>query len=242
METKKLIGAAAFSLALAGGGVAGALLGVPGSSSAQESTTDTTDTDTDPAAATGVDHPRGRHLRFGGLEAAATAIGITEDELRTELEAGKSIAEVAAAHDVDVDTVIDAMVTEATDDIREHITALVNGELPEIGERHFIGRFLKADFAKVAETIGITTDELESALRSGQSIAEVAAANGKTAQDVIDVLVADATAKIDAKVASGDLSAERAAELKSNLTERITALVNHTGGFHRGPGFRGPRP
>jgi len=43
-------------------------------------------------------------------------------------------------------------------------------------------------------------------------------------QAVIDALVVDATAKIDAKVASGDLSAERAAAIKANLTGRITAL------------------
>ena len=238
MDTKKLIGAAAFSIALAGGGVAGALLGSPGSSGAQESSTTT-------AAAAPSANGDHHELRFGrgpGLAAAAKAIGITEDELRTELEAGKTIAQVAEAHGVDVDTVIDAMVTEATANIRDHITALVNGQLPRVREWGHFREGLRADFAKVADTIGITTDELKTAIQGGQSLAQVAEAHGKTAQDVIDVLVADATAKIDAKVASGDITSDRATQLKSNLTERITALVNHTGGFHRfgrGPGGPG---
>ncbi|MGD9954963.1 MAG: hypothetical protein AB7O74_07765 [Candidatus Nanopelagicales bacterium] len=50
---------------------------------------------------------------FGGLTAAATAIGVTEDDLRTELEAGKSIAAVAEANGVSEQTVIDAIIAEA---------------------------------------------------------------------------------------------------------------------------------
>ncbi len=37
-----------------------------------------------------------------GLKAAAEALGITPDELKTELEAGKSIAQVAEEKDIDV--------------------------------------------------------------------------------------------------------------------------------------------
>lgn len=81
-----------------------------------------------------------------------------------------------------------------------------------------------------AEAIGIEADELLAALRDGQTIAEVAEANGVEAQAVVDALVADATARIDARVAAGDLDAERAEEIKANLPERMTALVN---GEHR---------
>ena len=57
MQKTKLIGAAAFSLALAGGGVAGAMFGSPLSSGAQEQTTTTngdTGTTTSPDADTAV--------------------------------------------------------------------------------------------------------------------------------------------------------------------------------------------
>ena len=67
------------------------------------------------------------HGGFGGrggasLEAAATALGITTDELKTELQADKTIADVATEKGVDVDTVIDAMVTEATAVSYTHLT------------------------------------------------------------------------------------------------------------------------
>ena len=60
---------------------------------------------------------------FGGLTAAATAIGITEDELRTELEAGTSVAAVAEAHGVSEQTVIDAIITEAKAHFAEEVAA-----------------------------------------------------------------------------------------------------------------------
>lgn len=67
---------------------------------------------------------RGGHGGFGGgLDAVATALGLTEDELRTELEAGSTIADVATAHGVDVQTVIDALVAEATTRLTERVTA-----------------------------------------------------------------------------------------------------------------------
>ena len=71
---------------------------------------------------------------FGGgpaLETAATAIGITADELKTELEAGKSIADVATEKGVDVQTVIAAIVAEQTANITDRVTDMVNGVRPD---------------------------------------------------------------------------------------------------------------
>ena len=72
----------------------------------------------------GGDHGgRGGHGGRGmGLDAAATALGITADELRTQLEAGSTLADVAAAEGVDVQTVIDAMVAEVKTHLDEEVT------------------------------------------------------------------------------------------------------------------------
>jgi len=53
------------------------------------------------------------HGRGAGLEAAAKALGITEDALKTELKDGKTLAEVAKEKGVDKQKVIDALVAEA---------------------------------------------------------------------------------------------------------------------------------
>ncbi|MEO6318074.1 MAG: hypothetical protein ABIP36_04750 [Acidimicrobiales bacterium] len=117
---RKLLGAAAFSLALAGGGITGAVLGVPTLSTAQdEPTTKTTEAPAEAGGRRGPGQHRGEHLAT-----AAEALGVTEDELRTALEGGQSLAQVAEAEGVDVQTVIDALVADGTERLEEAIAAL----------------------------------------------------------------------------------------------------------------------
>src|SRR5204863_434865 len=59
--------------------------------------------------------------RMEGLEAAATALGTTVEDLRTQLQDGATIASIAEANGVDVQTVIDAMVADASDEIDEAV-------------------------------------------------------------------------------------------------------------------------
>lgn len=79
------------------------------------------------------DHAKGDHrggLRKEMLTAAADAIGITADELKTAVQGGQTIAEVAQANGKTVQSVIDALVAQASSDLTERITDLVNGVRP----------------------------------------------------------------------------------------------------------------
>jgi hypothetical protein len=209
MPTKKhLIGAAAVAAGLTFGGVAGAMLGAPTTSGAQEATDD--GTQAPPADAPERHGPRGMHLSV-----AADAIGIPEEDLLAALRDGQSLAEVAEANGVDPQVVVDALVQAAIDsgrfteddraDLTERITERVNeagfGPGPG-GPGH--GRGFGRELPLVAETIGISVDDLRTALEGGQTIAEVAEANGVDPQTVIDALVADATEHITARVNGTD--------------------------------------
>ncbi len=66
-------------------------------------------------------HKGGMGLK-ASQDAAATALGMTADELRTELKAGKSLAEVATAKNVDVNTLISSMVTAAEGELAQAVT------------------------------------------------------------------------------------------------------------------------
>lgn len=105
---RKIVGAAAFSLALAGGGVAGALLGTPTASLAQ-------DDDTTEEEAPWMGRGERFRQRTPGqhLETVAEVIGIPVEDLRAALVDGQSIAEVAEANGVDRQDVVDALVEEA---------------------------------------------------------------------------------------------------------------------------------
>jgi hypothetical protein len=99
--------------------------------------------------------------------------------------------------------------------------------------------------ATVATTLGLTSDEVRTAIQGGQTIAQLAEANGKTAQSVIDALVAEVKAHFDAEVASGEHTQADADARIAEATTQITDFVNNTqtaagpgmGGRHgRGPG------
>ena len=60
---------------------------------------------------------------FGGLEAAAEYLGLTQDELRTELDDGSSLADVAQSEGKSVDGLVDALVAAAKEDANAAVTA-----------------------------------------------------------------------------------------------------------------------
>lgn len=92
--------------------------------------------------------------------------------------------------------------------------------------------------------LGVSEDDLQAAREAGQSVADIAAAQGVDLQIVIDALVDNAQARLDAKIAAGDIDAERAAEISDSIEERVTARVNgERPEGHRGRGHRGgPAP
>ena len=99
---------------------------------------------------------------FGGLDAAASYLGLTEAQLHSELESGKTLAQVAQAHGKSASGLVDALVadmkqhldaavaagritkaqeTDALNGLRDRITNLVNSSRPAgepgPGFRHF---------------------------------------------------------------------------------------------------------
>jgi hypothetical protein len=88
------------------------------------------------------------------------------------------------------------------------------------------------DNAVVAEALGTDRETLRTELQAGQSIADIAEANGVDIQTVIDALIADAESHIDLAVDHG-LDEEQAAERLAKITERIEA------GVYRTPGAEG---
>jgi len=93
-----------------------------------------------------------------------------------------------------------------------------------------------------ASTIGISEDDLRTALQDGQSIADVAKAHNVDPQAVIDALVADASTHLDQAVTDGKLTPEQADQMKADLPQRMADLVNNAGMAGGCPGMGGDGP
>ena len=220
---RKLLGAAAFSLALAGGGVAGAVLGTPNPSGAQDSTEDTSTAaaPADPERRVpgppgrlarrrggGHRHQRGRPAHGPGGRAVDRAGGRGGGRRRADRDRRPR----RGRHR-----------TPRGGDRRASLTAWPrwsNGRAcPDRGGRGGPGGFggRGPGLEAAADAIGISVDELRTALRDGSSLAEVAAANDVDVQTVIDALVAEATAHLDEAVENGRLTEAEAAERAADL-------------------------
>ena len=215
------------ALALAGGGVFALAVAVSA---------------TQAATAAGIGSPSGALARIateasstfdnrgiGGakvLATAATYIGITEAALRTELGAGKSLAEVAVANGKTRDGLVAALSTAATQAIGTLVDqkGLAGPGGPGKGGLHHKGE----PFAVASTYLGIPQADLMTRVRAGETLAAIANATaGKSRAGLVAAIVADNTAKIDAAVTAGKITADQATRLKAALTEHATRTVDN---------------
>ena len=209
------------------------------------------------------------------LADAAKALGMTEAELKTELEAGKSIADVAKAKSIDLDEVIAKLTaafkahldeevasgehTQAEADaklakFKTRVTEMVNkAGLPMRGGKGGPGGHegkgghgpQKFATAKLATTLKLTETELQTQLKSGKTLKQIADAQNVDIADVKATLKSDFKAHLDEEVASGEHTQAEADAKLAEFTTRLDDMVNGVrpvgGKGGHGPGGKGGR-
>lgn len=86
------------------------------------------------------------------------------------------------------------------------------------------GRHLNA----AAAFLGLTEAQLDEALDGGKSLAQIAKQKGKSADQLVDALVAATTKRLDQAVADGRMTKAQRDMVVADLKERTTAIVNGT--------------
>jgi hypothetical protein len=95
--------------------------------------------------------------------------------------------------------------------------------------RHHGGNLVGGAFLAAASTyLQLDKATIVAGLKSGQSLAQIATAHGKTADGLVTALLAPAKLKLDAAVAAGKLTSDREAALLAKLQTALTNLVNKT--------------
>jgi ribosomal protein S20 len=231
---RKLIASAVVAGLVVAGGAGVAWAGVAGDAPP------TSDTPTAPGG------HRGAGVLRAAFQAAAAAIGVSSADLKQAVQSGKTVADVARDHHVDPTTVVNAVVTSATQAIDQAVAngtidanraAQLKGNLPQLadrlvnqkhdrGDRRHGRRFLKDALGVAAKTIGVSTDDLKSALKSGKTIGDVAKDHKVDVSKVTDAIVDAAKKQIDAAVKDGKLDKDKAKKLEDRLPDLVKKLVN----------------
>ena len=207
-----------------------------------------------------------RHGPGDDLDAAASYLGTTTASLLTQLQGGKTIAQVATASGKSTEGLVAALVaaekteiaaavssgkvTQAQADqitatLTQRFTDLVNGTLPA-GGHPGPGGFGHGpggggdDLAAAATYLGSSTATLLTQLQGGKTLAQVATTSGKSTAGLVGALVAVEKTEIAGYVTSGKLTQAQADQVIATLNARFTDFVNGVRPAD-GPGHNGFR-
>jgi hypothetical protein len=175
--------------------------------------------------------PKGADL----MTAAAAYLGIPTADLKTQLAAGKSLADIAVANGKTRDGLIAALLAAEQQEISTLVdqkgTAFPGGPGGRgPGKDGRLGFDVKGEpLAAAATFLGTTAADLRTKLDGGQTLAQIATASGKTRDALIQALVASAKANIEQAKAAGKLTADQATQLENGLTDRMTKIVDTSG-------------
>jgi negative regulator of sigma E activity len=166
------------------------------------------------------------HHKRGTLATAASYLGFSRGQLRKELYAGKSLAEIAnATGGKSASGLIAAL--EATDkqklaaaaaSLQARITAKVNH--PGGGSRAM----------RVARSyLGLSATQLHGKLRSGKTLAQLAdATSGKSEAGLIGALVSAGKTQLAKEVQAGSITPAQEQAKLPKLAARVTVRVHRT--------------
>ncbi|MEM9203446.1 MAG: hypothetical protein AAGC53_17500 [Actinomycetota bacterium] len=180
---------------------------------------------------------------LGGVAAGAAfftpAIAGAQDDAdgtTVEENAGPSRLEEALQPLVDDGTINESQ-RDAVVDTLEAARPERSGERGQRGPRG-------GGFGNLAETLGVDGAEIREAIQNGDSIADIAEAQGIDLDSVVDSLIDGAEERLDAAVEAGRIDADQAAEMLAQAEEKANDIVNGEFEFgdregRRGPGGRG---
>jgi hypothetical protein len=169
------------------------------------------------------------------LNDAAQQLGVSPSDLSAAIKG-------ALEKRVDAAVAAGRMTKAQGDELKQHIES---GDFPLFGfgpERHGPGMFEHHEIFRGLDTaasyLGLSEDELRTQLDSGKTLADVAKAQDKSVDGLVQALVADVKKHLDEEVAEGDLTKAQAAQMLTHVEQGIRDMVNgvRPNGMP-GPGF-----
>jgi hypothetical protein len=185
------------------------------------------------------------------LAAAAKYLGLSESDLRGQLNDGKSLADVAKAQSKDLDGLKQAILAAAKSDLdkavsdkrltqsqaddvydrlKNGIDDMVNGQLRlrfrGPGGPGVPGLFRTDKLDAAAKYLGLTESALQDKLRDGQSLADVAKAQSKDLDGLKQAILAAQKADLDKAVSDKKLTQSQADDIYKGLEDHIDDVVN----------------
>jgi len=182
-----------------------------------------------------------RVARRDARKRLAEVLGMSEDELGRAMHDGRSVADLAEERGIPLDDVVAALLAPIEKRLQGavdagHITEEEMRSRLDTMEQRLRERLEKAPaprpgrrrgVAPLAKALGMTPDELRSALRDGKTLPEIVTERGLTPEQVADELLAEAKARLDEIAARRHLDP---AQLEQRLERLRRRIIDRLGG------------
>ncbi len=187
--------------------------------------------------------------RGPALEVLTGALGMSAEDLRAALAEGQTLPEIAEAQGVDWADVQTALVTAAEEQLTQ---AVADGQLTQERADSILEKLQNHDFSAapplphngmrgkrggrgfaarpnleaLTETLGMSVEDLRAAWTEGQTLPEIAEAQGVTMADLAEAMYNSAVDRLQTAVDDGKLTQEQADTILQKLTDRYESCVN----------------
>jgi hypothetical protein len=189
--------------------------------------------------------------RGGVVQAVTSYLGLTAQQLRADLQAGQTLAQIATAQHRTVGGLEQAITSAVKANLDKAVTA---GKLTSTQEQTLLSRLrsrlgtlvntphplvsalgaqtpallARGIVAQVAGYLGLTAQQLETELMGGKTPAQVATEHGKTVAGLEQSITSAVKARLDKAVAAGLITSQREQTILSLLKTHLDAIVNHS--------------
>ncbi|MGI8589265.1 MAG: hypothetical protein ACR2M0_16520 [Chloroflexia bacterium] len=190
------------------------------------------------------------------LQATERLLGLSADELSAQIKQGKSLGEIAQAHNVTADQLKTAILaafreqlnsavgtgklTQAQSDQNyQDFSGKVDGIISGHGsaDSSTDGPNVKgAAFTAVEHLLGISENDLFDQLKAGKSLAQIAQAHNVTVAQLKAAIQPAIRAELDSAVRVGKLTQVQADQIYRDTLSRLDSLINNTSEANGTPG------
>ncbi len=187
------------------------------------------------------------------LKTTASYLGIPLATLQADLKGGKTLAEEAVAKGKTADGLIKALTDAAKENLDAAVaagwltdsqasrvleaTTRVITDLVKNGPGVPSGLKKAGPLNAAATYLGMSVDDLVSALKGGKTLAEITGGKpGKSVDGLVTALTADLQKKLDAAVADKHLTQSQATAIMNRVTEHVKDWINGVKGPKAAPG------
>ncbi|MCE1253234.1 MAG: hypothetical protein LWX83_06745 [Anaerolineae bacterium] len=179
------------------------------------------------------------------LRLVAEVLGLSDSELQKALDDGKTLTDLLKTQGISLDELISAvsekrseqtaqMVTDGKltqtdldkmlEDLKTNLTEWYDsGKIPEALMQR--GGGVRVGYTEVAEALGMTVEDLTSALKAGTTISQLVQKQGITLDTLVTTLLQPFSEQLDKSVSDGKMTQAQAdqklADMKTDLTTRL---------------------